>query len=81
MGSSITLTGSSGLFESAMGSTFPKRGDYEYIKKKTQDTFFAASYFVKKSFRTQFSVNFFALRNFYIRETRQKLVKRSQLYK
>ncbi|MEO1260809.1 MAG: alpha/beta hydrolase [Bacteroidota bacterium] len=37
---SITLTGSSGLFESAMGSTFPKRGDYEYIKKKTQDTFF-----------------------------------------
>ena len=37
---SITLTGSSGLFESAMGSTFPKRGDYEYIKKKTQDTFY-----------------------------------------
>ncbi len=37
---SIILTGSSGLFESAMGSTFPKRGDYEYIKKKTQDTFF-----------------------------------------
>ena len=37
---SIILTGSSGLFESAMGSTFPKRGDYEYIKKKTQDTFY-----------------------------------------
>ena len=37
---SIVLTGSSGLFESAMGSTFPKRGDYEFIKKKTQDTFF-----------------------------------------
>ncbi len=37
---SITLTGSSGLFESAMGSTFPKRGDYEFIKKKTQDTFY-----------------------------------------
>ncbi len=37
---SITLTGSSGLFESAMGSTFPKRGDYDYIKKKTEDTFF-----------------------------------------
>lgn len=37
---SITLTGSSGLFESAMGSTFPKRGNYEYIKKKTEDTFF-----------------------------------------
>lgn len=37
---SLTLTGSSGLFESAMGSTFPKRGDYDFIKKKTQATFF-----------------------------------------
>ena len=36
----ITLTGSSGLFENAMGSTFPKRGDYEYIKKKAEDTFY-----------------------------------------
>jgi len=36
----ITLAGSSGLFESAMGSTFPKRGDYDYITKKTQDTFY-----------------------------------------
>ncbi len=36
---SITLTGSSGLFESAMGDSYPKRGDYEYIKKKTQLTF------------------------------------------
>jgi 2-hydroxy-6-oxonona-2,4-dienedioate hydrolase len=38
--SSVILTGSSGLFESAMGSTFPKRGDYEYIKTKTENTFF-----------------------------------------
>ncbi|MEN0004178.1 MAG: alpha/beta hydrolase [Bacteroidota bacterium] len=38
---SITLTGSSGLFESAMGTSFPKRGNYEYIKKKTEDTFFS----------------------------------------
>lgn len=38
---SITLTGSSGLFESAMGSTFPKRGDYDFIKKKTEDTFYS----------------------------------------
>ena len=37
---SITLTGSSGLFESAMGDSYPKRGDYEYIKKKTQLTFY-----------------------------------------
>ncbi|MCB0528200.1 MAG: alpha/beta fold hydrolase [Saprospiraceae bacterium] len=38
---SITLTGSSGLFESAFGTAFPKRGDYEYIKKKTEDTFYS----------------------------------------
>lgn len=38
--SSIILTGSSGLFESAMGTSFPKRGDYEFIKKKAQDTFY-----------------------------------------
>lgn len=38
--SSVILTGSSGLFENAMGSTFPKRGNYEFIKKKTEETFF-----------------------------------------
>lgn len=37
---SLTLTGSSGLFESAMGDSYPKRGDYEYIKKKTEITFY-----------------------------------------
>lgn len=37
---SITLTGSSGLFESAFGTAFPRRGDYEYIKNKTGETFY-----------------------------------------
>jgi len=37
---SLCITGSSGLFESAMGSTFPKRGDYDYIKNKTEETFY-----------------------------------------
>ncbi|MBW0179161.1 alpha/beta hydrolase [Sediminibacterium sp.] len=37
---SLILTGSSGLFENGMGDSYPKRGDYEYIKKKTQLTFF-----------------------------------------
>jgi pimeloyl-ACP methyl ester carboxylesterase len=37
---SITLTGSSGLFEEPLGSTFPKRGNYEFVKKKTQATFY-----------------------------------------
>jgi pimeloyl-ACP methyl ester carboxylesterase len=36
----IILTGSSGLFESAMGTSFPKRGDYEFMKKKVQGTFY-----------------------------------------
>ncbi len=37
---SIILTGSSGLFEHGMGETYPKRGDYDYIKKKTELTFY-----------------------------------------
>jgi 2-hydroxy-6-oxonona-2,4-dienedioate hydrolase len=37
---SLILTGSSGLFENGMGDTYPKRGDYEYIKKKTEVTFY-----------------------------------------
>jgi len=37
---SLILTGSSGLFENGMGDTYPKRGDYEYIKTKTQVTFY-----------------------------------------
>jgi len=37
---SITLTGSSGLFENAMGNSFPKRGDFDFIKKKTQSVFY-----------------------------------------
>lgn len=37
---SLILTGSSGLFENGMGDTYPKRGDYEYIRKKTEMTFY-----------------------------------------
>jgi 2-hydroxy-6-oxonona-2,4-dienedioate hydrolase len=37
---SLTLTGSSGLFENGMGDSYPKRGDYEYIKTKTELTFY-----------------------------------------
>lgn len=36
----LTLTGSSGLFENGMGDSYPKRGDYEYIRKKTELTFY-----------------------------------------
>ncbi len=37
---SLILTGSSGLFENGMGDTYPKRGDYDYIKRKTELTFY-----------------------------------------
>ena len=36
----LILTGSSGLFENGMGDTYPRRGDYEYIRKKTELTFY-----------------------------------------
>lgn len=38
--SGLVLTGSSGLYENSMGESYPKRGDYEYIKKKAQDVFY-----------------------------------------
>jgi pimeloyl-ACP methyl ester carboxylesterase len=37
---SLILTGSSGLFESGMGDSYPKRGDREYIQKKSELTFY-----------------------------------------
>ena len=36
----LVLTGSSGLYESAMGDSYPKRGDYEYIKQKAEAVFY-----------------------------------------
>ena len=37
----LVLTGSSGLYENAMGDTYPKRGNYDFIKKKTEDVFYS----------------------------------------
>jgi pimeloyl-ACP methyl ester carboxylesterase len=45
---SMILTGSSGLFENAMGSTFPKRGNYEYVKKKAEMVFYDPSVATKE---------------------------------
>ena len=36
----LVLTGSSGLYEKAMGDSYPKRGNYEYIEQKTKDVFY-----------------------------------------
>jgi pimeloyl-ACP methyl ester carboxylesterase len=36
----LVLTGSSGLYENAMGESYPKRGDYEYMKRKAEEVFY-----------------------------------------
>lgn len=38
--SALILTASSGLYESAFGTTFPRREDYYYIRKKMELTFY-----------------------------------------
>jgi len=34
------ITGSSGLYENNLGDGYPKRGDYDYIKKKSEAVFY-----------------------------------------
>jgi len=36
----LVLTGSSGLYEKSLGDTYPKRGDYDYIKNKAEEVFY-----------------------------------------
>lgn len=36
----LVLTGSSGLYENSMGNSYPKRGDKEFVRKKTQEVFY-----------------------------------------
>lgn len=37
----LVLTGSSGLFESGMGTGFPRRSSYEYVKERVGYTFYS----------------------------------------
>ncbi len=53
---SLILTGSSGLFENGMGDSYPKRGDYEYIKKKTESTFYDPATATKELVDEVFSI-------------------------
>tara|TARA_B100000902_G_scaffold395993_1_gene455800 strand:+ start:1776 stop:2531 length:756 start_codon:yes stop_codon:yes gene_type:complete len=39
----MILTGSSGLFENSLGSSFPRRGDKDYIRRKTEEVFYDPS--------------------------------------
>ena len=38
--SGLIITGSSGLYESAMGDSYPRRGDRDYIQKKAEAVFY-----------------------------------------
>ncbi len=44
----LVLTGSSGLYENAFGGSFPRREDYNYIRKKTEVTFYDPSMATKE---------------------------------
>lgn len=44
----LILTGSSGLFEDSMGGSYPKRGNYEYIKERVAYTFYDPSVATKE---------------------------------
>lgn len=39
----LILTGSSGLFEDSMGGSYPKRGNYDYIRERVAYTFYDPS--------------------------------------
>lgn len=39
----LVLTGSSGLYENSMGDSYPKRGDKEFVRRKTEEVFYDKS--------------------------------------
>lgn len=58
--SKLILTGSSGLFENAMGGSYPRRGSYDYIKDRVEYTFYdpavASGELVSEVFETTRSI-------------------------
>jgi pimeloyl-ACP methyl ester carboxylesterase len=44
----MILTGSSGLYENAMGGGYPRRGDYDYVTNKVQEVFYDPKIATKK---------------------------------
>lgn len=56
----MILTGSSGLFESGMGGSFPKRGDYAFIEERVRYTFYdpntATKEYIDEIFETTQSI-------------------------
>jgi pimeloyl-ACP methyl ester carboxylesterase len=58
--SKLILTGSSGLFENAMGGSYPRRGSYDYIRERVEYTFYdpkvASKELVNEVFETTKSI-------------------------
>lgn len=58
--SRLILTGSSGLFESGMGGSYPRRGSYDYVKERVEYTFYdpkvASKELVEEVFETTKSI-------------------------
>ena len=52
----LVLTGRSGLYENSMGDTFPRRGDYDYIRKKTEEVFYDPKMATKELVDTVFKI-------------------------
>ena len=52
----LILTGSSGLFEDGMGGSFPKRGNYDFVKEKVGYTFYDPKLATKDLVDTVFEV-------------------------
>jgi pimeloyl-ACP methyl ester carboxylesterase len=44
----LILTGSSGLFEDSMGGSYPKRGNYDYIRERVSYTFYDSNVATKE---------------------------------
>ncbi len=73
--SQLVLTGSSGLFEDGMGGSFPKRGNYEYVRERVGYTFYDPATATKELIDEVFEVtnsNFKCLRIISIARSAQR---------
>jgi pimeloyl-ACP methyl ester carboxylesterase len=80
----LVLTGSSGLYESGMGSTFPRRGNYQYIKDRVEYTFYSPGTATKELVDEVFEIvndNYMTLRILKIARAAQRQNLREELPK
>ncbi|RMG21603.1 MAG: alpha/beta hydrolase [Bacteroidetes bacterium] len=71
----LVLTGSSGLFESGMGSGFPRRSSYEYVRERVAYTFYSPEMATKELVDEVFGIvndNFKTLRVLKIARSAQR---------